>query len=1187
MELPPRGGGFRQSRRSRSQRDRDRRRRSGEARLFSPSSGSEREGPGTAPSSSRPRPPRRRKRESSSCEEDLIDGFAIASFISLEALEKDVALKPPERLEHRLKRSGKRKRNEENGSEQEDQQDESSERDLNQPNGERETRKLCKKRKREGKSVRMSESESLRGENVGPRDGNSRRAGSEGSLQSCLETGYICDTESDSDDKASDDEHEKYFTVSMSNASESNGALNGTCESKLSVIPKVSGLERSQERNQEPEKDPLLVPFLPKESPSQATLSGQPQAAAHTQAEVCSLASGQARPPTPLQALSQPLNQNSLRATPQPKPQTPQNPPQSQQQPKVYPFSCSQSHSAYSGGLGLSSSSRSSTPAKLTAPASQLPHRPSTPSLALSNHSASHGFSSTLRPPSHPHHHHPQAGMFTPSPGLPPPPPLQQVAGHPAAATAAAFSEQDLIRHELNSRFLTTQGATTERGSTIGPPLAFQFHQHNHQHQHTHQHTHQHFTPYPPTIVPAPPMFEKYPGKIDGLYRHNFYSSFPHSVSGIQPVLPPAGPFSSLQGAFQPKTTNPELAARLGAVPPGVPQKDPRVRETGTPPLWKTGKWCAMHVRVAYMILRHQDKVKKETVLQVHSDSVQLQTESVAHSASVLSRKAVTPPHKMVVKAAAVSVLGAAPPSAPHNAFINASAHIDPFGHPAGFAPLGALSNGAFGGLGNLSSCCSSLYGQKESPSAQGFSSPHDPWNRLHRTPSSFPMAPAPAPSQPWPKPGELERHPHDRDREPDKRDTPVIKDERDRDALYNRHSIRVSPIAPNHKSTVASMAAAAAHSNGRASVESERGHGSNEVRDRAPSREREREHSHTPKDPHPSLQQEHKPREGLPTPEESLALVKRLSEDSSKSVGRETSPYIRTPYGESARPGSSGAERKPVLTPPDPRKHEVKVKEERKEEPEVTISNFELGQPQQAANVLQQHHHASLHAIPTVHSGVSVPMHVGPGGLHPLSVFDRPRVMSPYLGVGPAMPAGERFPHPVYGYEAWREAYRNAELHRRDLLGRDLALRTDAIQRFTPRFFDHERALRERELQELDARRESERNALLEEQERAHILREDYERARLYGMQASPLDTPHITHHGLLPPGLGGLAYSRLNPAIAHQNGILSKTPPISVPPPLIPSTVTRSGSPRRSTPLSGADIRELAAMYKDRDSR
>ncbi|ELW66969.1 Fibrosin-1-like protein [Tupaia chinensis] len=53
-----------------------------------------------APSRAAPaRPPRRRRRESSSQEEEVIDGFAIASFSTLEALEKDMALKPQERKE--------------------------------------------------------------------------------------------------------------------------------------------------------------------------------------------------------------------------------------------------------------------------------------------------------------------------------------------------------------------------------------------------------------------------------------------------------------------------------------------------------------------------------------------------------------------------------------------------------------------------------------------------------------------------------------------------------------------------------------------------------------------------------------------------------------------------------------------------------------------------------------------------------------------------------------------------------------------------------------------------------------------------------------------------------------------------------------------------------------------------------
>lgn len=88
----------RQSRRSRAQRDRGRRREATrDARDQSASSGDEPEpGPGKEnaglprappPRAAAARPPRRRRRESSSQEEEVIDGFAIASFSTLEALE--------------------------------------------------------------------------------------------------------------------------------------------------------------------------------------------------------------------------------------------------------------------------------------------------------------------------------------------------------------------------------------------------------------------------------------------------------------------------------------------------------------------------------------------------------------------------------------------------------------------------------------------------------------------------------------------------------------------------------------------------------------------------------------------------------------------------------------------------------------------------------------------------------------------------------------------------------------------------------------------------------------------------------------------------------------------------------------------------------------------------------------------
>nr|XP_054503232.1 autism susceptibility gene 2 protein-like [Agelaius phoeniceus] len=120
MDGPARCNGLRKKRRSRSQRDRERRAKGGRrgcaaggaagpgAAALS-SSGSEKEDNGPPPPS-RPRPPRRKRRESSSAEEDIIDGFAMSSFVTFEALEKDIALKPQERVEKRQNPLAKKKR---------------------------------------------------------------------------------------------------------------------------------------------------------------------------------------------------------------------------------------------------------------------------------------------------------------------------------------------------------------------------------------------------------------------------------------------------------------------------------------------------------------------------------------------------------------------------------------------------------------------------------------------------------------------------------------------------------------------------------------------------------------------------------------------------------------------------------------------------------------------------------------------------------------------------------------------------------------------------------------------------------------------------------------------------------------------------------------------------------------------
>lgn len=102
----PRSSGLRKKRKSRSKRNRETGRSDGirnnninnnhvKGPAFRFSSDSEREG-SREPSSSRPRPPRRKRKESTSAEEDIIDGFSITGFVTLEALEKNMTISSQE-----------------------------------------------------------------------------------------------------------------------------------------------------------------------------------------------------------------------------------------------------------------------------------------------------------------------------------------------------------------------------------------------------------------------------------------------------------------------------------------------------------------------------------------------------------------------------------------------------------------------------------------------------------------------------------------------------------------------------------------------------------------------------------------------------------------------------------------------------------------------------------------------------------------------------------------------------------------------------------------------------------------------------------------------------------------------------------------------------------------------------------
>ncbi|XP_025717379.1 fibrosin-1-like protein isoform X5 [Callorhinus ursinus] len=863
----------RQSRRSRAQRDRGRRREAArDARDQSASSGDEAEpGPGKEnaglprappPRAAAARPPRRRRRESSSQEEEVIDGFAIASFSTLEALEKDMALKPHERKEKWERRLAKKPRESENCPSAEPSENGrpleivSPEQDL-EPACDRGKKKVPLQPTKQMKVTasrgadRHSGDDSLH-EATSSRTSSSRDQLSDSSTQAVSGRGYSCDSESEGDDKASVGS-EKLFAP----AADKGPTLGEEAEAKAGAPPKVSGLERSRELSAEP-------PFLP------TVRSPAPPADPATGAP--------ASPPVKKEAPALP------RLTPQPPPAPPQpRAPLPTHVPLPLGAFAGQGQAAHNGlhSLSRSSGAGSSASLGLAKHASLSPLGPG-PHLSTSH----------LALRSQAQHQHHAAAMFAAPPTLPPPPALPAnslvIPGHPA--------DHELLRQELNARFLVQ---SAERpGAPLGPGalLRAEFHQHQHTHQHTHQHQHT-FAPFPAGLPPtpllppaAPPPFDKYAPKLDSPYfRHsNFFPSFSSAIPGLPTLLPHPGPFGSLQGAFQPKTSNPiEVTGRASAVHTLL-QKGPGVSDPYRTTVRKPGKWCAVHVQIAWQIYHHQQKIK-----QMQLDPHKLE---VGAKLDLSSR----PPAPGVFagfhypqdlarplfsgSGAAHPTTNPFGPSAHPSSFLTTSHLTDPFSRPGTFGGLGSLGSSAFGGLGSHAlTQGSGIFAPKESSVLHGLPSPHEAWNRLHRAPPSFPTPP------PWPKPVDPDRVSAltNHDREPDK-------GREERDLLEKTRLLsRASPAAPVGPPASSLL-----------------------------------------------LRGQSEPcRPGVPAEREAEPRVKEsrspAKEDGAKLAARPPSPYSKAALGDSLRlAGLLGREPgKPPEAPAERPQGDVKVKEERRED--------------------------------------------------------------------------------------------------------------------------------------------------------------------------------------------------------------------------------------------------------------
>ncbi|KFM64303.1 Autism susceptibility 2 protein, partial [Stegodyphus mimosarum] len=352
-------------------------------------------------------------------------------------------------------------------------------------------------------------------------------------------------------------------------------------------------------------------------------------------------------------------------------------------------------------------SGSSSTTNTVSTSAPRSSPAPPQASPALSNS----GSTSLPLPPTLPPAHH--TSPFNNHPG-PPPPPLLPVASHHTIFTPGSLTptlplestagpspyraetlfpqhseykkHPDLLRRELDTRFLASQ----DHSIPIPPPPYMQ----SEVQHHTQMHQQAPFIAPPPlgapmVTQPASHLYEKYPKLDSSLYRRPSIG-----LSGYPTVSSLFAPGGGASTPFVPP-------AHLAAL-------QPKINSVSKTKSMKPGKWCAMHVRIAWEIYNHQQKQKQ----------------AEAHKAGIALAAAVKPPadhlhatnhlfcsmprqHELspfsssLLSAAASAHPRSFETSSHHSTFLNPTpAHLGPFARPGypsfpgsapGFAGLGPL----------------------------------------------------------------------------------------------------------------------------------------------------------------------------------------------------------------------------------------------------------------------------------------------------------------------------------------------------------------------------------------------------------------------------------------------------------------------------------------------------------------
>ncbi|XP_076333378.1 uncharacterized protein LOC143237729 isoform X3 [Tachypleus tridentatus] len=267
---------------------------------------------------------------------------------------------------------------------------------------------------------------------------------------------------------------------------------------------------------------------------------------------------------------------------------------------------------------------------------------------------------------------------------------------------------QDFLRRELDTRFL----ASHDRSINIPPPPYMRSEFHHHQHLHNHMHQHSPFLPPPLVPQPAAPLLNKYDKfpKIDASFYERNSLGLSSPYPGFAPLL------GSGNTSFAP--------------PSNVTTFQPK----------KSGRWCAMHVRIAWEIYNHQQ----------HGSSGKLPPDLLrppTHLLPSLARPHEFSPFASSLLPTSVSSHSRSLYEGSHaNSFLTPVPHlgVSPFGRP-GYPAFGSGPSSSYPELGPLG-----LGGRELATSSVPGLAGQDPWTRIHRNSHTFGPVSAGSNHIPW-----------------------------------------------------------------------------------------------------------------------------------------------------------------------------------------------------------------------------------------------------------------------------------------------------------------------------------------------------------------------------------------------------------------------------------------------------